>query len=56
MEETFHWDEKMKKKKSNICENCIHWGSLTWMCVNPRGHRNHETSYPQNSCQYFESL
>jgi len=35
------------------CEHCKHWGALTWKCVHPKGHRNNETAFPEDSCKYF---
>ena len=29
------------------------WGALTWKCVHPKGHRNNETAFPEDSCKYF---
>jgi hypothetical protein len=39
---------------TRICENCEHWGSITWKCVHPKGHRNNETVDPDDTCEYFE--
>jgi hypothetical protein len=36
------------------CEFCKHWGALTWKCVHPLGHKDNETAYPDDSCEYFE--
>ena len=44
----------MKPKKLKLCENCNWWGSITWKCVHPKGHRNNETVQPEDTCEYFE--
>jgi len=41
---------------SKKCENCDHWGALTWKCVHPRGHKSNETAYPGDTCKFFKAV